>query len=64
MDTYKPQSLDSIRARAEQVRRLIGMTDDPEMAMNLRCCAQGLNDDIDELAVELRDEGAPQDPVG
>jgi hypothetical protein len=42
--------LESMRARAEQVRRLVGMTDDPEMAMNLRCCAEGLNADIERLA--------------
>jgi hypothetical protein len=45
--------LDTMRARAEQVRRLVGMTDDPELAMNLRCCAQGLNADIERLEVEL-----------
>lgn len=50
---------DDIRARAEQVRRLIGMTDDPEMAMNLRCCADGLSAEIERLEVELHDDQPP-----
>ena len=45
--------LDNMRARAEQVRRLVGMTDDPELALNLRCCAQGLNAEIERLAQQL-----------
>ena len=50
----KPDApLENMRARAEQVRRLVGMTDDPELALNLRCCAQGLSADIERLAVEL-----------
>lgn len=44
-----------MRARADQIRRLAGMTDDPSFALDLRCCATGLEEDIERLAV-----GGPQ----
>jgi len=42
--------IDKMRARAEQIRRLAGMTVDPAMALDLRCCASGLEGDIERLA--------------
>lgn len=42
--------IDKLRARADQIRRLARMADDPAMALDLRCCAAGLEDDIERLA--------------
>ncbi|MFL6755316.1 MAG: hypothetical protein ACJ8EH_01715 [Sphingomicrobium sp.] len=62
-DNSKFGPLENMRARAEQVRRLVGMTDDPEMAMNLRCCAAGLNAEIDRLAGQLDDQAHPRESI-
>ena len=42
--------IDKMRARADQIRRLARMANDPALALDLRCCAAGLEDDIERLA--------------
>jgi hypothetical protein len=43
-------AFEKMRARAEQIRRLAGMASDPSIALDLRCCATGLEEDIERLA--------------
>lgn len=41
--------IEKMRARADQIRRLARITDDPAIALDLRCCAAGLEKDLEAL---------------